>query len=112
MTVVFIARPPRRPNHSVLYLCARDRQVMRDGRLAFLEPQAFAVMVLLATNGEHLTTLRDVEELLWGDAADGGPEDTTGILKQHIRAIRLAAGPMGVMIETWRGEGFRFRKEG
>lgn len=112
MTVVFITRPPRRPNPDVLYLCARDRQVMRNGRQASLEPQAFAVMVLLATNGEHLTTLRDVEELLWGDAADGGPEDTAGIMTQHVLAIRRAAGPMGVAIENWRRQGFRFRMEG
>lgn len=112
MTVNLRRWPPPHPAADTLYLCLGCRQAVRGRSAAILPPQAFALLLLLATNGEHMTTLRAAQEIIWGEREDGGPLLIADAVRLSIQKIRQATRGLGVVIENQFNQGYRFRLEG
>ncbi len=82
------------------------REVLVDGAVQHLEPQAFDVLWLLACNPDRVVPKTELLDTVWGDQFVSESALTT-----RIKEIRRAVGDDGRsqhVIRTLRGAGYRF----
>jgi TolB-like protein/Tfp pilus assembly protein PilF len=82
------------------------RELRRGGELIALEPQVFDLLVCLVRNRDHVVTMDDVLEAVWG-----GRIVSESTLRSRINAVRNAVGDSGAaqrLIRTVPRKGIRF----
>lgn len=70
-----------------------------------LTPSQSKIALELAARGE--ATYRRIVHVLYADSVNGGPDDTTSIIKVHVHKMRRRLTPLGVTIRTDWGVGLR-----
>ena len=81
-------------------------ELRRDGRVVPVEPQVFALLLLLAENRERLVSREEIIEKVWD-----GRVVSDSALDSRIKSARRALGDDGKaqrFIRTVHGRGFRF----
>jgi TolB-like protein len=84
-------------------------ELRRDGTVVRLEPQVFALLLLLVENRERLVSRSEIIEKVWD-----GRIVSESALDSRIKSARRAVGDDGAVqrvIRTIRGKGFRFVAE-
>jgi adenylate cyclase len=82
------------------------RELRRGGALIALEPQVFDLLVCLVQNRDHVVSMDDVLETVWG-----GRIVSESTLRSRINAVRKAVGDSGAaqhLIRTVPRKGIRF----
>lgn len=82
------------------------RQVVVDGEVRHLEPQAFDLLVYLVTHRDRVVPKHELLDQVWGDQFVSESALTT-----RVKEIRRALGDDGVrqvFVRNFRGRGYRF----
>ncbi|WP_454917336.1 winged helix-turn-helix domain-containing protein [Xanthobacter sediminis] len=96
---------PQPNDPDTVLLAMEPRVVWRGGKSVRLPPVRFSILVCLLTAGPRLMTRDELFSALYIDRDDGGPYDR--ILVVFMCLLRRQVGPLGIMIETARGQGWR-----
>ena len=84
-------------------------ELRRDGELVHVEPQVFAVLLLLVRHRDRVVRHGEMLDSIWGDRCV-----TASALSSRVKAARRAIGDDGgrqCLIRTVRGIGYRFVAE-
>jgi two-component system, OmpR family, response regulator len=105
--------PVRRPTVlevGGLRLDPARREVSRDGRAVELPAKCFSLLEVFMRRPGVVLSRFDLLESAW----DGGYENRSNVVDQHVRALRARIDrPFGLdSIETVRGTGYRLREDG
>ena len=88
------------------HLDARDRRLVRDGKVVQLEPKSFDVLRCLLDNAGHLVTKQDLVDAVWARAYVSDNSLTRCI--HQVRAALDDNADQPTYIETVAGSGYRF----
>jgi DNA-binding response OmpR family regulator len=80
------------------------REVTVKGRSIILRRKEYELLSLFVRKPGRLWTRESLISALWGDDVVVTPNT----LESHIKTLRSCLGACGIMIETQRGEGYRF----
>lgn len=96
--------------YSAVIIDLKSQFILRGsmGRIAgnYLSPSLFRIALLLAVV-PGLATYAQIEEQLWGDRADGGPDNLRPLISIHLCNLRRRLSRLNVLIETEWGIGWR-----
>ncbi len=87
-----------------------QRQVIHDGQSILLQPREFRLLEELMRNSGEAVTRQMLLENVWGYSFD----PLTNIVETHMSRLRTKLAEAGArdLIETLRGVGYRFRRDG
>ncbi len=104
-------RAPEQVNDSVaqgdLVLDAATHRVSYQGRALKIGPTEFKLLHFFMKHAERVHSRAQLLDKVWGDHVF--IEERT--VDVHVKRLREALGPAGVMVETVRGAGYRFTSQ-
>ena len=104
-------RAPEQVNDSVaqgdLVLDAGTHRVTYQGRALKIGPTEFKLLHFFMKHAERVHSRAQLLDKVWGDHVF--IEERT--VDVHVKRLREALGPAGVMVETVRGAGYRFTSQ-
>lgn len=90
-----------------LLLDLKERRVLIDGKELLLTPVEFDILWKLSEHSEHIFTMKEISDLVWGEQHwDGG--QTVQIHVSRLRRKLEKAWEEHEFIESVWGEGYRF----
>jgi two-component system phosphate regulon response regulator PhoB len=92
--------------HGPLVIDLDQHDATVNGRTLPLTATEFRLLYRLASQPGHVQSRDDLLDLVWGEDKFVTPR----AVDTYIRRLRAKLGPVGDMIETLRGVGYRFRK--
>ena len=82
----------------------RERRVHVNGERVELTSREFSLLALLARNAGRVVTRAEILEHVWEIRTDPG----SNMIDVHVRNIRDKLGAASALVETVRGQGYRF----
>jgi DNA-binding response OmpR family regulator len=95
-----------RKDKATLVVSTRRQACIRRGRVAYLTPGRFQMLLAMVAGTQRLVTKKVLVEALWGDREDGGPASDK-IIDVTLCNLRKEIAPLGVFIETEFRQGWR-----
>lgn len=83
------------------------RTVRRAGRVIFFAPQVFQFAAAVIAASPRIAEYDDIDEALFGDREDGGPEDLRQVRGLFACRSRKVFPLIGIDLQTEWGRGYR-----
>jgi DNA-binding response OmpR family regulator len=81
------------------------RYLFRRHRCVYLRPSLFRMVLILGVI-DGIVDHEQMEDQLWGDHIDGGPDNTRNAINAHLTHLRHCIAPLGVVIVNRFGRGW------